>query len=151
MGLCRVLVYVAASSTGIYGITGTSIWCALALGLYIVGLSFIARGEAIKTPIRYWPLLPIAAPVFLALILNADGFREPAILLSGVLGLWVVKAIRHTFWSSPPRIGVSISHLLAGIVIVDFLAILGMPRALTPAFLALFLAALLFQRIIPAT
>jgi len=32
MGICRFFLYVIAASTGLHGVTGTSVWCGLALG-----------------------------------------------------------------------------------------------------------------------
>jgi len=151
MGLCRFWLYLIAASTGASGVTGWAIWCGLALAIYVIGLSFVARGEAIPTPLRYWPVLLMAAPIFLAFLMNADGYREPALLLSAVLGLWTLRAIRHTFWSTPPRIGTTVSQLLAGIVFVDWLAMADASRQISVVFIGLFLGALLLQRVIPAT
>ncbi len=46
MGACRFFLYVIAASTATRGVTGWAIWCGLALGIYVVGLSFLARGES---------------------------------------------------------------------------------------------------------
>jgi 4-hydroxybenzoate polyprenyltransferase len=151
MGLCRFLVYLVASAVGVHGVTGWAIWCGLALAVYIIGLSYVARGEAIITPLRYWPVLLMAVPILLAMVMNAEEFREPAMLLSAVLGLWILRSIRHTFWTSPPRIGFTVSQLLAGIVFVDWLAIADASRQTSIVFIGLFLLALLFQRVVPAT
>jgi hypothetical protein len=151
MGFCRFLLYVIAASVAVDGVTGWALWCGIALGVYVIGLSFIARGEAIVTPLRYWPVVVMAFPVMLASLMNTGLYREPALLLSAVLVLWIVKAIRHTFWSSPARVGFTVSQLLAGIVLVDWLAIADATRPISLVFVGLFLAALLFQRIVPAT
>ena len=50
-----------------------------------------------------------------------------------------------------PNIGRTVSGLLAGIVIVDWLAAVDVPRELAFVFLGLFLAANVFQRVVPAT
>ncbi|HYV27308.1 MAG TPA: hypothetical protein VFA77_07225, partial [Candidatus Eisenbacteria bacterium] len=67
------------------------------------------------------------------------------------LGLWIVRALRQTFWASPPRVAVTVSWLLAGIVFVDWLAVADVPRSVSFIFIALFLGALIFQRVVPAT
>ncbi len=151
MAICRFFVYLIAASGAINGITGEGIWCALAMAAYVAGLSFVARGEAITTPLRYWPALLLVIPIFFAMVLNVDDYREPALLLSAVLGLWILRALRPTFWSSPPRIGLTVSHLLAGIVFVDWLAVAYEPRSISAIFVGFFLAALLLQRVVPAT
>jgi hypothetical protein len=151
MGLCRLFLYLIAAAAGGHGITGDSVWCGIALAAYIMGLSFVARGEAIAGPLRYWPALLMAAPIFFAMLMNAGDYREPELLLSAVLTLWILRALRHTFWSSPPRIGFTVSQLLAGIVLVDWLAVAYAPRAIGFLFIGLFLGALALQRIVPAT
>src|SRR5438874_9084171 len=78
MGFCRGLLYLVASSTALNGVTGSSMWCGLALALYVVGLSFLARRESARGALRYWPAFLLASPIFLALIMNADDYRQPA-------------------------------------------------------------------------
>ena len=71
--------------------------------------------------------------------------------MSAVLGLWIVRCLRYTFGESDRNIGRTVSGLLAGIVWVDLLAVVDIPRELAPIFVVLFLLALLFQKFIPAT
>jgi 4-hydroxybenzoate polyprenyltransferase len=152
MGVCRFFLYVIAAAVADKGVTGWAIWCGLALGLYVIGLSYFARIESAPGALRYWPLLPLVAPVLLAQFINADGAREGALLLSGILVLWMVKCLRYGFWTSDRNIGRTVSGLLAGIVFVDWLAVgPDAPRALGLIFVGCFLAALGFQRFVPAT
>jgi 4-hydroxybenzoate polyprenyltransferase len=151
MGLCRFFLYLIAASTAQSGITGSATWCGIALALYVIGLSFLARGESRPGPLRYGTTIPLAAPIVLALILNADGYRPSALLLSGVLGLWTLVALRRTWFSPEPNVGQTVSWLLAGIVFVDWLAVVDAPRSFGLAFIGLFLGALLLQRPVPAT
>lgn len=151
MGACRFLVYLVAASGGEAGVGGWVIWSGLALAGYVVGLSFIARRESLPGPPRYWPVALLAAPVALALLLNAGEFRQPALLLAGVLTLWSLRCLRTVFWTGELNVGRAVSGLLAGIVLVDWLAAVQTPRELGAAFIALFLAALLAQRVVPAT
>ena len=151
MGLCRWLVYLIAASTGINRVTGWSIWCGLALAAYIGGVSYLARRESLLGPLRYWPCLLLAVPIVLALIMNTNQYLEAALLISAVLGLWILRALRQTLWSPQPNIGRTVSWLLGGIVLVDWLAVADAPRQLAFVFIALFLTALLLQRSVPAT
>ena len=151
MGICRCFVYLIAASTARSGVTGWAIWCGLALGFYVIGLSFIARRESAHWPVPRWPATLLGAPVVLAQLMNAGDFRLPALLLSLVLVLWLVRCLRRTFWTNAPNVPLTVSGLLAGIVLVDWLAIADAPHKLGFAFLALFAAALLFQRFAPAT
>ncbi len=59
----------------------------------------------------FWP-----RPSCLALFMNTGGYFENALLLSAVLGLWIVRCLRHTFHASERNIGRTVSGLLAGIV-----------------------------------
>jgi hypothetical protein len=87
----------------------------------------------------------------LALIVNSGEYAIKGLLLSMILGLWIVRCLRLTFWSRQRNIGRSISGLLAGIVLVDWLAIGGGGLIFGPFFVLLFTLSLLFQRFIPAT
>ena len=151
MGLCRLLVYLIAASAGVQGVTGWSVWCGLALASYVAGLSYLARRESTPGPLGYMPALLLPVPIGLALIMNAAGYRQAALLLSAALALWVVRALRQTLRSAEPNVGRTVSRLLAGIVLVDWLAVADAPRQLGFVFIALFLAALLLQRVVPAT
>ncbi|MEY2465820.1 MAG: hypothetical protein QOD03_341, partial [Verrucomicrobiota bacterium] len=151
MGLCRFFLYVVAASTGVNGVTGSTVWCGLALASYIVGLSFLARRESARGPVQYWPLFFLAVPVLLALLINAGGFVQPTLLLASVLALWMAQSLRFVFHAIERNIGRAVSNLLAGIVLVDLLANPDMPRELSAIFLLLFALALIFQRFIPAT
>ena len=71
LGLCRFWIYVIAGSTGVWGVNGGPIWCGAALAFYVAGLSSVARRESFRGPVPYWPLLLLAAPVFLAMLMNA--------------------------------------------------------------------------------
>ena len=143
-GLCRFLLYLVASSTAVKGITGGTLWCGLALAAYAIGVRFLARSHATPTtPPSAWPLLPMTVPILLALIINVNGFREPALLLSLILALWALRCLRPVFWSGDPDVGKAAGGLVAGIVLVDWLAVAHAPRQLGFAFITLFLLALL--------
>lgn len=151
MAGCRFWLFLLAASTGANGVTGYSVWCALMLGAYVVGLSYIARGESLNSPIALWPALALAAPVLLALLINNHEFRTRGLALSAVLVGWVINCVRHTFWSGERQVGRTVSGLLAGIVLVDLLAVGGGSTWTGLAFCSLFALALLFQRYVPAT
>jgi hypothetical protein len=151
MGACRFLLYVIAASTGVREVTGWSLWCGLALGAYIAGVSYLARRESARGPLSYWPIGLLAIPVMLAFLMNRGTYRQGALLLAAVFGLWVLRCLRHVLWSPERNIGRAVSGLLAGIVLVDWLAVADAPRSLGYVFIGLFIASLLFQRFVPAT
>jgi hypothetical protein len=155
---CRLLLVLMASSVAEQGVTGLSIWSAVALASYVLGFSYLARTESIKTTAQYWPCWFLAAPIVLALVVNDgalvvnDGeFQLRAVLLCGVVLLWTLNGLRHAFWSPQPFIGRSVASLLAGIVLVDWLAVGGGSGPEAVVFVGLFALALLFQQYIPAT
>ncbi len=151
MGACRFWVYVIAAAAGTGGVTGGAVWCGLALALYIVGLSFVARVESTRGALQYWPLLLLAAPIGLALLQNVGSFRESALLIALVVTFWALRCLRTLLWTATPNIGRTVSGLLAGIVFVDWLAVAHAPREISGVLLGLFLLALLGQRYVPAT
>jgi 4-hydroxybenzoate polyprenyltransferase len=152
MGLCRFWVYVIAGTAGANGLDGKSIWCGVALAFYVVGLSYVARRESFRGKIPYWPLLLLAAPIFLAVLMNAGEARKSALVLSLVLALWIARCARTIFQLGEINVGRIVSGLLAGIIFVDWLAVAPQcPQWLSAIFVILFGATILLQRFIPAT
>jgi 4-hydroxybenzoate polyprenyltransferase len=151
MGLCRFWVYVIAGSTGVWGVNGGPIWCGATLALYVAGLGSVARRGSFRGPVPYWPLLLLAAPVFLAMLMNTGGARNDAMLLSLVLVLWVARCARTILQPGEVNVGRIVSGLLAGIVLVDWLAVAPqIPHPLSfVVFAPLFGAILWLQRFMP--
>lgn len=152
MGLCRFWVYVIAGTTGMDGLNGWPIWCGAGLAFYIIGLSYVAKRENFRGPVPYWPLVFLAAPILLAQLMNAGGMLKPAWFVSLVLALWMAHCVRTIFQRGEINVGRVAAGLLAGIVLVDWLAVAPQcPHGLSAVFLILFGATLLLQRFIPAT
>ncbi len=154
-GTCRTLLYLlAALAAG--GPVGTALWCGLALGVYVIGVSALARRESFPGPAPRWPVLALAAPMLLAGLMNGSSpegpsYRERAFYLSLLLVIWVLPALRYALARETRPPGFAVSNLLAGIVLVDLLATAGEPWTLLPIFLLLLAAARLLQRYVPAT
>lgn len=148
---CRFLLYLVASSAATRGITGLTVWSALVLALYVSGLSFVARNETLESPAPWWPIPLLAAPVLLAWVANAGICLERAFSVSLVLTVWVLPFVHHLLRRPPASPAFTVSGLLAGIIIVDFLAVAGASLAFLPAFAGFFCLALLAQRHVPAT
>jgi 4-hydroxybenzoate polyprenyltransferase len=151
MASCRFFLLLTAAAAGVRGVEGLALWSALVLGCYIIGLSYLARRESAPGLIRHWPMVFLAAPMVLAFIVNDGFYREKALLASAIVGLWALRCLRPTFWQSPPDIGKTVSGLLAGICLVDLLAVANQPPQVSAGFLVCFVLALLFQRWVPAT
>ena len=153
MGACRFWVYVIAGAAGVDGLNGLAIFGGAALAFYVVGLSYVARRESLRGRVRPWPLLFLAAPVGLALLLNTGEFRQPAIWISIVLLLWIVRCVRFVFLGGEVNAGWIVANLLAGIPLVDWLAVAPqLPRLVgAMSFLALFGLTKWLQKFVPAT
>jgi hypothetical protein len=153
MASCRFFLILLAASTGTQGVTGRSMWIAFVLACYIVGLSYIARKESVQSPLRYWPCIFLLAPMLLALIMNGGPqYRLRGIFLCVIFLSWVIWCLSWAYWSAQRNIGKCVSGLLAGIVVVDFIAAWeGGDLVHLISFAVLFGLALLFQRFIPAT
>ena len=151
LGFCRFLVYLIAASAALDGVTGWSIWCGMALASYVAGVGYIARWEKAPEAIPHWPLLLLGIPIVLALLMDTGAYRESGLLLSAVLVLWALRCLRPTLWSAERKLDLTMSGLVAGIALVDCLATADAPRVLTGAFIGLFLATVLFQRLMRGT
>ena len=151
MALCRVFLFLLAASVGATGINGLTLWLAMALGLYVVGLSYVAKSESNGGLLRYWPCLALLAPIGLGLLVNQGDYRPAGNVLAVVVLLWIGRSLYATFWAPQRNIGKTVSQLLAGIALVDLLALGGGTFPTPLIFAGLFVLALLFQRFIPAT
>lgn len=151
MGACRMLVVLMAASAARLGITGLTIWSAIVLALYVIGLSYIARHESLPGPIRYWPCIFLASPIVLALIVNRGDWKAQGRTLSLMLIVWSLQALRFTYWSHEKNLGRTVTGLLAGIVLVDLLNVGAATPQVAVLFGALFALTVLAQRFVPAT
>jgi hypothetical protein len=152
MGACRFWAYIAAGATGADGLTGWPVFCGVALALYVAGLSYIARRESHRGPIPFWSLFLLLAPVVLAMAMNTGGFRLRAAGMAAGLILWLVYSVRPIFLGGTVNVGRLVSNLLAGIVLVDWLAVAPQcPRGLGVVFLGLFVLTKALQNFVPAT
>jgi len=153
MGACRLWVYIIAGATGQAGLNGFDIFGGAALALYVVGLSYVARRESYRGRIPIWPLVLLAAPILLGVTINAGESLRPAIWISIVLGLWIIRCVRFVFPGSETNAGWIVSNLLAGIVLVDWLAVGPVLSPWLSAFVFLLLLGLTkwLQKFVPAT
>ncbi len=145
MAVTRALVYVTAFSAFAPGPTFTLVFWALLLGLYIVGLTYIAKTET-RTLTGYWPAALLYLPALVgALALPWSGFWLPL-----ALALWVTYSVSFVFITR--QVGRAIGYLIAGVSLLDALVILlfGSGVGLLWA-LAAFALTLFLQRYIKGT
>ena len=151
MAGCRFLLYLVAASAARQGITGLALWSAIAMWAYVLGLSALARREILPGPLQYGPLLFLGAPVLLALLVNAGRSKTAATVLILALVTWIVRSLMSTRPGPWRNVGRAVSGLLAGIVLVDWLAVCDASFGAYFLFLLLFILALAGQRFVPAT
>lgn len=160
MGSCRTLLYLSAASA----VTGTVNWSgyhevivkAIALGGYVVGLTFVARhesGSAKSSNAAFTAsLLMLGSPIYSGVAYAFINQHASAGLLMSVglvLFLWVVVVKMK---SDPPRtIGPAVGSLLAGIVLVDALAVSSISMTTSMALVCIMPLVLIWQRKIAAT
>jgi len=150
MGLCRVLVYVAAGLC-IASALPEALWIGAALmWCYLIGLTYVAKQENLGAVENLWPLAFLAAPVTYGAWLS---LAQPWVglfwlLFSGwlLVALWFLRRRRK---GDIPRAVVS---LIAGISLLDAMLIAGTGSlALAGLALAGFGITLFFQRYIAGT
>jgi 4-hydroxybenzoate polyprenyltransferase len=151
MGACRWCVYLLAAAAARRGVDGEVIWKGLGLAAYIAGLSWLARKETGRGPVNYLPATLLAAPILFALLIDDDSASlEAATVYSLVLTGWSAWALSRSAGKTEPNVGYTVSRLLAGIVLVDLLAVAG-TEPWIGYFAVWFVLALLLQRFVPAT
>jgi 4-hydroxybenzoate polyprenyltransferase len=152
MGTCRWGVYMLAAAAAAQGVTGEVLWKGLALAAYIVGLSCLARKESSRRArINFWPSLLLATPIVFAGLIDNGRSWMPAAVYSLVLAAWCCWALSRSLGQAQPNVGYTVSRLLAGITLVDLLALGSSSEPWVGCFAFCFLLALLLQRFIPAT
>jgi hypothetical protein len=149
MGMCRLGVYLLAASAARRGVSGEVIWKGLALAAYIVGLSCLARKESSRVRINFWPSLLLATPVVFAGLIDDGSSWMPAVVYSLVVAAWSSWALSRSLGQPEPNVGYTVSRLLAGIVLVDLLAVASSSEPWIGCFAVWFALALLLQRFIP--
>ncbi|HUD82214.1 MAG TPA: UbiA family prenyltransferase [Candidatus Saccharimonadales bacterium] len=151
MGACRLGVYLVAASAASNGVEGEVIWKGLALAAYVAGLSWLARKESARVDINYLPCILLVAPIFIAGCVDDGPWAGAGMLFSVVLAAWALWALSRSLGRGGANVGFTVSRLLAGIVLVDLLAVAGTSNPWAGLFGAWFVLALLLQRFIPAT
>ena len=158
MGACRVLLYLmAASAVAPFDAAGLMLALpfAVALGCYIVGISLAARLELQKGSLPV-PMLMLAfallytPAIVCAMRFSTVGGSPLLVVVLGVFALLVAYAT-HTLRKGGAAIGSAVGWLLAGIVIVDALAVAHVSAPLALGFVALTPLLRLWQRWVAAT
>ena len=152
MGACRFWIYLIAGAAGMDGLNGWPIYCGAALALYIAGLSYVLQRERFRGKISFQPFLLLLSPVALALAMNTGDYRRTALEISAVLVLWIAFNARILFAAGAANAERIVTGLLAGIILVDWLAVAPQcPGWLNFILPLLFVVTKISQQFIPAT
>jgi UbiA prenyltransferase family protein len=150
MGLCRVLVYVTTAATLTGRVSLSVFGGAIVLFGYLIGLTYVARQENLGAVRNLWPLVCLAVP-FVAWVGAAGNDGMGAVLYWGLLA-WVVFSLSHLGWQRHVDVPRTVVSLIAGIALVDGLAIVGSQQATIAVGCVLaFALTLAFQRWVPGT
>ena len=167
MGLCRFLLFLIATSAAIYPplpwaavpiiLYMLSSWFflppALALGLYVAGITYLARGESRRDKPTRWALLFLVLPALISLLrctLYPAGTSSTIFFCLLQVG-WMIWLLIPLWRKTNRSLGRVVSGLLAGIVLVDIIAVAPFMDFNAAWFLIFFVLALLLQRVVPAT
>jgi 4-hydroxybenzoate polyprenyltransferase len=157
MGFCRFLLYCLAAAAANSNITPVILQLGAVLGLYVAGITYLARGESKSGKPVYWPMIwlimPFVVGVETCFVRHADPAYEVLPLLVFGLGQvgWVAWLLDPLWHGTDRSIGRVVSGLLAGIVLVDALLLVPFGGWLGLWVLPFFPLALRLQRVIPAT
>ena len=150
MGLCRMLVYVAAGLALAGAAPGPLLTAALLLLSYLIGLTYVAKQESLGQVRNLWPLLFLAAPVFhgAAALPGAPAALPFFLLFTG----WTLFALSFLLRRRPGDVPRAVVSLIAGISLLDALFIAGQGAAEIASFaVAGFVLTLALQRVVPGT
>jgi len=154
IAICRLLLYPLGATVAIGFIDGYVLWSGIALALYVIGFSYIAKYENIAGYFLHSSIILIFAPIGLALIVNDEGYRVRCLIVAIGVIIYLIMSIRHLSTQKPADIQKSVSMLIAGIILIDILAISGISTNLAHylvVFVFLFILTIILQKFVPAT
>lgn len=151
MAGCRFLLYLVAAASTTNAITPQTLVCGGALAVYIVGLSTIARKETGQPRLNGLVVPMLALPAVSGCLFAQASDATVTGLVAVLFLAWVIWNLRQCLARQNGSVGRAVSRLLAGIVLVDMLAVQGGGGAMPLVFVLLFVTALVLQRKIPAT
>ncbi len=151
MATCRFLLYIVGATFSSGGSNRHVIFAGLLLASYVMGITYIARGESRTEQRVIWPIFLLLPPLLSSFLIMHGQISILSVSASLLFLLWT-GYILIPFWEKIcPSVGRVVSGLLAGIVLVDICSIVSLLRFQTAWFLILFILALFLQRVSPAT
>jgi hypothetical protein len=150
MGACRALVYMLAAVAAAGTVSTAVLLPSLALLAYVAGLTYVAAQENLREVKNLWPLLLLAAPVLVAITTRPEGWAVPVFVLAFLA--WVTSAVSLIAGTGAKNVRGAVTRLIAGISLVDAIAIacIGSTELAAVAAAGLLLTHLL-QKVVPGT
>jgi 4-hydroxybenzoate polyprenyltransferase len=150
MAACRFVLYLTAAAAAQDRLSVEVVCRSLALAGYILGISCLARGESKPTAVGRWPIALLFAPVLMALV-RTSGLAVSVWVVAACQITWISWCILVRSATARFRLSTGVAGLLAGIALVDWLAVAEHGPRTAMVFASLFLLALALQRLTPAT
>ena len=120
MAAARALVYITAGLAVAGTLTNQLLLWAGLLFAYIVGLTAIAKAEAGSGLAGYWPAALLALPVVAFVAETPD---PASWLLLALFAVWTAYAASFVYRTERRSIGRAVGYLIAGIALLDALAL----------------------------
>ena len=149
----RMLVYLIAALAFTPVLTPSLMLWMVLLGLYIVGLTSIAKTERRPGLTRYWPAVLLVLPaVYFAVSMPSVSLGTGLPLFLLFLG-WTAYSLSFLYWPARRDVGRTVGSLIAGVSLVDAQVLLLQvaPLYLLLLALAAFALTLFWQRFIKGT
>lgn len=149
MASTRMMVYLIAFLAFSTAVTGTLlVWMGF-LGLYIIGLTYIAKLESRPGLVRYWPGVLLFLPV---LYMFTQWLGVLPLIMALLFGGWIAYSLTFLYRQEGRSIGGGVARLIAGISLLDGL-VLAFMGSLTGTLVALlaFGLTLTLQRYVKGT
>jgi hypothetical protein len=151
MGANRFMVYVIAAMAVVGQFQWNVVAPASLLLLYILGLTFVAKSETSSEAFtKFWPMLVVLAPAFYYgyQMIGTPIYLAMILVFVG----WTIFAATFIYQDGRRSIGTAISFLLAGIALLDAMALasVGATWGIVVA-VSCFALTLVFQRYIKGT
>jgi len=147
MAFNRFFLYLLAATVAVKGITFFAILGAAGLAIYITGVSYLARMESSNKISNYWPLLLLFTPLLFAWLKCMLKHEDPIMyFLPFFTGAWILWALSAVLARSQKDVVTAINRLLAGIILVDMLAMSWSPTYIFIVFPALFVLAIIMHK-----
>jgi 4-hydroxybenzoate polyprenyltransferase len=151
MGLCRMLVYLAAGYAVALSLPVDLYMSAVVLLCYLIGLTYAAKKEHLGRLDGFWPLAFLAVPVAYGILLVLRGGPWAILPLIALAG-WILFALRLLKRRAKGDVPRAVVSLIAGIALLDAMLLAGHGHFLLAVLAVLaFGLTLAFQRWIPGT